>query len=114
MKKQNINFEDMKPENLNSVSSIERREFLKIGLAITGVFAGGTILSAISNINRVFASHEEMAATYPYKPHYSMVLRQDRCIDCERCMEACVKTNDVPSYGYRTMILERDGSDATR
>lgn len=112
MKNSKINFDDMQPEDPSSISKIERREFLKIGLVITGVFAGGTILSAISNINRVFASPEKMSAGYPYKPHYSMVLRQDRCIDCERCMVACVKTNDVPSYGYRTTILERDVPDA--
>jgi Fe-S-cluster-containing dehydrogenase component len=112
MKNSKINFDDMQPEDPSSISKIERREFLKIGLVITGVFAGGTILSAISNINRVFASPEKMSARYPYKPHYSMVLRQDRCIDCERCMVACVKTNDVPSYGYRTTILERDVPDA--
>jgi tetrathionate reductase subunit B len=112
MKKPKINFENLKPENLDSVSSMERREFLKIGLVITGVFAGGTILSAISNINKVFAAPEGKTAKYPYSPHYSMVIRQDRCIDCERCMAACVKTNDVPEYGYRTTILEKDSPDA--
>ncbi len=64
MKKHNLDLEQMKPEDAASVSVMERREFLKIGLAITGVFAGGTILSAVSNINSVFASHEERAAKY--------------------------------------------------
>jgi len=112
MKKLKIDLENLKNEGLGSVSPMERREFLKIGLAITGVFAGGTLFSAVSNINRVFASPEEMAEKYPYKPHYSMVLRQSRCIDCERCVEACNKTNEVPDYGYRTRILERDVPDA--
>ena len=112
MKKLKIDLENLKNEGLASVSPMERREFLKIGLAITGVFAGGTLFSAVSNINRVFASPEEMAEKYPYKPHYSMVLRQSRCIDCERCVEACNKTNEVPDYGYRTRILERDVPDA--
>lgn len=112
MKKLNIDLENLKNEGLSSVSPMERRDFLKIGLIITGVFAGGTVLSAVSNINRVFASPEEMAEKYPYKPHYSMVLRQSRCIDCERCVEACIKTNDVPSYGYRTRIFQRDVPDA--
>lgn len=110
MKKMNL--DDMKNENMDSISTMERREFLRIGLVITGIFAGGTVLSAVSNINRVFASNEEMAEKYPYKPHYSMVLRQSRCIDCERCVEACAKTNEVPDYGYRTRILERDVPDA--
>lgn len=96
----------------NSVSAIERREFLKIGLTITGVFAGGTILSAVSSMRQVFASPEEFSERYPYKPHYSMMVRQDRCIDCERCVDACASTNEVPGYGYRTMILQRDVPDA--
>ena len=105
-------FETLKKDKMEKVSPIERREFLKIGLAISGIFAGGTILSVVSNMNKVFASPEEFAGKYPYKPHYGMVIRQDRCIDCERCMEACVMTNDVPEYGYRTMILEKEVLDA--
>lgn len=105
-------FETLKKDKIEKVSPIERREFLKIGLAISGIFAGGTILSVVSNMNKVFASPEEFAGKYPYKPHYGMVIRQDRCIDCERCMEACVMTNDVPEYGYRTMILEKEVLDA--
>lgn len=112
MKFPKLDLENLKKENLDSVSMVERREFLKIGLVITGVFAGGTILSAISNMNKVYASLEEAAEKYPYKPHYSMMIRQNRCIDCERCLEACIITNDVPEYGYRTMILQRDVPDA--
>lgn len=105
-------FETLKKDEMEKVSPIERREFLKIGLAISGIFAGGTILSVVSNMNKVFASPEEFVGKYPYKPHYGMVIRQDRCIDCELCMEACVMTNDVPEYGYRTMILEKEVLDA--
>jgi len=112
MKKLKLPTDDMKQERLDSVSTMERREFLKIGLVITGVFAGGTILSAMSNMNKVFAAHEGKVEKYPHKPHYSMVIHQDRCIDCERCVEACAKTNDVPAYGYRTRILEKDSPDA--
>lgn len=96
----------------NKISSMQRREFLKIGLAVTGVVAGGTALSLVSNINEVFATPEEFAKKYPYKPHYGMVIRQNRCIDCERCIEACTSTNNVPSYGYRTAILEKVVPDA--
>ncbi len=94
------------------IKEIERREFLKLGLAITGVFAGGSLLSVVSQFDRVFASEEEYLEKYPYKPHYSMVIQQDRCIDCERCKEACAETNHVPDYGYRTTILERYVPDA--
>ena len=86
---------------------MERRDFLKMGLVITGVLAGGTVLSLISNVGRAY-SFDAYRRKYPYKPHYSMVIRQDRCIDCKRCMEACVATNRVPSYGWRTMILKRE------
>jgi len=86
---------------------IERRDFLKIGLAITGVIAGGTVLSLISNVGSSFAP-SAYRKKYPYKPHYSMVIRQDRCIDCKRCTEACVTTNRVPDYGWRTTILKRE------
>jgi protein NrfC len=105
-----INHENSK-DDMNTVSNMQRREFLKLGFMITGVFAGGTVLSLASNID-VFASPEEFAAQYPYKPHYSMLIRQSLCIDCERCLEACRKTNEVPSYGYRTNILERIVPDA--
>jgi len=96
----------------NKVSSMERREFLKIGFTVTGVLAGGAALSLISNIDKVFATPEEFAEKYPYKPHYGMVIRQNRCIDCERCIAACTSTNNVPSYGYRTAILEKVSPDA--
>ncbi len=85
----------------------ERREFLKIGLKITGVLAGGSILSLVSNINKAY-SLDIFRDKYPYKPHYAMVLRQDRCIDCKKCMVACVTTNTVPDYGWRTKILKRE------
>jgi protein NrfC len=90
-----------------SVTAMERRDFLKLGLAVTGIFAGGTLLSAASVVDEVFSSSEAYAAEYPYKPHYSMLIRQDNCIDCERCMEACRETNEVPEYGYRTRILQK-------
>lgn len=96
------------PAEGKDATDMERRTFLKLGLAITGVFAGGTLLSAASVVDKVFASKEEFAEQYPYKPHYSMVIRQDNCIDCERCVEACAATNDVPEYGYRTRILQKD------
>lgn len=90
-----------------TISELERREFLKLGFTITGVLAGGAALSLVSTIDKVFASREEFKEKYPYKPHYSMLIRQNRCIDCELCLAACVKTNAVPPYGFRTAILEK-------
>jgi tetrathionate reductase subunit B len=99
--------ENMKHESPEHLPDQERRDFLKIGLIVTGIFAGGTLISLISNVKHLFAPgayREE----YPYKPHYTMVIRQDRCIGCQRCMDACVLHNDVPEYGWRTLVLEKE------
>jgi len=93
------------------ISAMDRREFLKIGLAITGVFAGGTIVSAVSAAEKIFP-HGSYAEKYPYKPHYSMVIRVDQCIGCRRCVSACTAANSVPDYGWRTMVLEKEVKDA--
>ncbi|HMK43077.1 MAG TPA: 4Fe-4S dicluster domain-containing protein [Dissulfurispiraceae bacterium] len=117
MKINDIEFDEQKAATPDLLSHMERRSFLKLGLAVTGVLAGGSILSLSSVVNTVFASPAAHAAKYPYKPHYSMLIYQNRCIDCERCIDACTKTNHVPSYGYRTAILEREapqGGDVKR
>ena len=100
--------EKMRNEGVEHLPSDERRRFLKLGLVVTGVFASGSVLSLTSAKNVYGALESGYLKRYPYKPHYSMVMRQDRCIDCERCKEACKKTNHVPDYGYRTTILERE------
>ncbi len=107
-----IDLNNLRKENLDTLPEMERRQFLKIGLVVTGIFAGGSVLSLMSNIDKVFASKEDLKQRYPYKPHYSMVMRQDRCVDCELCKEACIITNNVPDYGYRTTILEKVTPDA--
>lgn len=112
MKLDKIDLDNLKEENLDSVTGLERRAFLKIGLAITGVYAGGRLLSVVSKVNEAFASTTDFVEKYPYKPHYSMVVRQGLCIDCELCIQACKKTNDVPDYGYRTRILKKVVTDA--
>jgi len=99
--------EKLKNEGTVNLPSRERRTFLKMGFLITGVYLGGKILS-LTSVSKAFASgsvpHKK---EYPYAPHYSMVIRESRCIDCELCKEACVETNQVPSYGSRTDVLER-------
>ncbi|MCI4453934.1 MAG: 4Fe-4S dicluster domain-containing protein [Thermodesulfobacterium sp.] len=100
-------FKNLKTEDQGFVPEHTRREFLKIGLIITGVAAGGSFLNVVSVVAEGLATSEELHKEYPYKPHYSMVFRVDRCIGCERCVEACRQTNNVPEYGWRTKILER-------
>lgn len=101
-----LEIDGLKNEGLSSVKDEERRTFLKLGLTVTGVFASGTILSLITTKDSL-AAYDGLKS-YPYKPHYCMVIRQDRCVDCQLCMDACVKQNNVPDYGYRTIILERE------
>ncbi len=99
--------EKTKPQSPDTLPSVERRNLLRIGLAVTGVYLGGKVLS-LTSATTVFAEGVvPQPGTYPYSPHYAMVIREQLCIDCERCMEACVETNNVPEYGFRTKILER-------
>ena len=100
--------------NIAEVSLEERRRFLRLGLKITGVLAAGSMLSLVP-VKR--AGSELLGAsvvgTYTYQPHYAMLIYKDRCIDCERCIEACDQTNNVPSYGYRITILGRKKTGVT-
>ena len=102
------NIKQMKDEGLNTLPSAERRRFLRYGFQITGVFLGGSLLSLVpAERARGELLGASVVGTFPYQPHYAMIVYPKRCIDCERCMEACVKTNRVPAYGYRITILGR-------
>lgn len=110
--------ENMKAEKPETLPSRERRNLLKMGLAVTGVYLGGTILSLTSVKSVLAEGVVPKKGQYPYDPHYSMVIREHLCVDCELCKKACVETNDVPEYGFRTTILERrrdivDGEEET-
>ena len=96
-------------EGVENLQSEERRTFLRFGLTITGVFLGGSILSLTSahKVQGALSGGKILRTDFPYSPHYTMVIREGDCIDCERCLEACRKTNHVPYDGYRTTILER-------
>jgi protein NrfC len=99
--------EQTKAESPDKLPSAERRSLLKIGLAVTGVYLGGTVLSLTSVKNVMAEGVVPKKGQYPYSPHYSMVIRERLCVDCELCKDACVETNHVPSYGFRTTILEK-------
>ncbi|MFC1769598.1 4Fe-4S dicluster domain-containing protein [Nitrospirota bacterium] len=107
MKYPKIDLDNIKRDKDENITDSERRTFLKYGLLITGVFAAGKLLSVVPDIKDAYASDLMDREYNGYSPHYSMVIRQNLCIDCERCVAACAKTNGVPSYGYRTRILER-------
>lgn len=97
-----------RPGNDRVVLCEERRNFLRLGFTITGVLAAGSVLSLVpaqdAEGGLLGAS---IVGTYPYQPHYAMLLYKDRCIDCELCIEACASTNSVPSPGFRNAILSR-------
>ncbi len=100
--------EKMKADHPDTLPSKERRSLLKIGLAVTGVYLGGSILSLTSVTNVMAEGVVPKRGKYPYSPHYSMVIREHLCVDCELCKKACVETNHVrEEYGFRTTILER-------
>lgn len=101
------NLERLTSEDLAVLPSSERRKFLKLGLVVTGMYLGGSVLS-LTSVTNVFASGVvPVQGQYPYSPHYTMVIRERLCIDCELCKKACVRTNHVPGYGFRTTILEK-------
>ncbi len=111
-KEESMKIEDLKKlknEGVENIPSVERRQFLQFGLAITGVFLGGTVLSLTSakNVEGAVSGGKILDGNYPYNPHYTMVIREKHCIDCEKCLVACRKTNNVSIHGYRTTILER-------
>lgn len=99
--------EQLKNEGADAIPSIERRRFLTMGLAITGAYLGGKVLSLTPISAAQAAEVVPSKGKYAYSPHYTMVIREHRCINCNLCVEACNATNKVPSYGYRTEILER-------
>lgn len=102
-----LDIDKLKNEGIKSITSRERRNFMKMGFAIAGVYAGGKILSLTSLVGTSHASGSSIVEKYPYNPHYSMVIRQSLCIDCELCVEACGITNEVAAPDYRTRILTK-------
>jgi Fe-S-cluster-containing dehydrogenase component len=110
-----MNIKDLekeKNEGIESLPSDERRKFLKMGLAVTGVFLGGTVISLTSVSSAKGGNTDSVIPAkgqYPYTKHYGMIMRQNNCVDCEKCMDACVETNHVPvGHGaWRTTIQER-------
>ena len=96
-------------EGAETLPSGERRRFLQFGLAVTGEFLGGSILTLTSarKAESALSGGKILKTDFPYSPHYAMVIRESDCIDCELCLKACRETNSVPHGGYRTTILER-------
>lgn len=101
-------WEKSENEGVENLPSGERRRFLRLGLAATGLFLGGSVLSLTSVQNvRGVTGPVPPAGRYPYQPHYTMVIRRQLCIGCNLCMTACADTNKVPAYGHRTTVMKQ-------
>ena len=87
--------EKTKSESPHSLPSRERRNLLKIGLAVTGVYLGGKVLSLTSVTNAFAEGVVPKRGTYPYSPHYAMVIREHLCVDCELCKDCLLYTSDA-------------------
>ena len=59
MKQSKADPDELQRESPEPDSMVERRNILKSGLATTFVFAGGTLLSAISCLRRVFSESDD-------------------------------------------------------
>ena len=64
MKHDKGNPEALQRENPGPPSMVERRNVLKSGLAATFVCAGGTLLSVISCLRRVFSSTDDGSESF--------------------------------------------------
>jgi hypothetical protein len=53
-----LNPDELSKEDHGSVSTLERRKFLEMGFVTAAAFAGDAFLSAISFIDKIFASTE--------------------------------------------------------
>ncbi len=100
-------FKKLNNEGTEQLADSDRRRFLKLGFLVTGLYLGGKYLSLTTTAKASEGNIVPPQGIYPYSPHYTMVIREHLCIDCELCKEACIETNDVPHYGKRTDILEK-------
>ena len=91
------------------MSSIDRRDFLKLGLAATATAAVGIGMSRIPLPMAAAPTtdeppiHADEPATFergdhsqPSPHHWVMVIDQSKCVGCDLCLAACHAYNDTP------------------
>ena len=67
-----MNIKDLEKEENEGVDTLpseERRKFLQIGLAVTGVFLGGTVLS-LSSVSTAKGSVDGVSSIIPVKGQF--------------------------------------------
>jgi len=81
--------------------TIDRRQFLKGAILFIPACAGMEALVQIGAANA-----ESQPAYDPNDHYYGMGIEIDKCIGCNRCVEACKAENDVPAepFFFRTWI----------
>lgn len=45
--------------------------------------------------------------SHPYRQRYAMIVHQERCTGCRRCIEACGRLHLLPEGGQRLTVFER-------
>ncbi|HQF70349.1 MAG TPA: twin-arginine translocation signal domain-containing protein, partial [Promineifilum sp.] len=97
------------------MSPIDRRDFLKLGLAATATAAVGVGMSRIPlpmaapaaavragdtepEVIRADDAAEQPRADHdqPSPHHWAMVIDQGKCVGCDLCLAACHAYNDTP------------------
>jgi Fe-S-cluster-containing dehydrogenase component len=100
----------MKNKNDEALKGLSRRDFVRMGASSALTLGLGLpVARAFASAAREMGYHIFTWTRPHYDKYYCMVLVQNVCIDCEKCMDACKKTwniPDIPDY-YRTRILER-------
>jgi tetrathionate reductase subunit B len=82
---------------------MNKREFLK-GMIL--FFPATTLVETLVQIGDQAAASEGSGEYDPADHYYGMGIDIDKCIGCNRCVEACKAENDVPAepYYFRTWI----------
>jgi protein NrfC len=100
----------MKNKNDEALKGLGRREFVRMGAVSALAMAFGFPLArSLASAAKEKGYNIATWARPHYEKYYCMVIKQNICIDCERCMDACKNTWNIserPDY-YRTQILER-------